>query len=155
METPSRKRKRQSNDNHENVEDDGNFMDLFTNDDGALSDTEIEHDDMNNEDDSDDNVSEESDIESDEDTNVREVRRKQKFYNIEEIMDPENFHSLPDQQEETFIWKSRDKNDPATYEWKTKVNHQGRNHNAKVIRNRPGPTRAVKQCTSLRELFDL
>ena len=91
-------------------------MDLFTNDDGALSDTEIEYDDMNNEDDSDDNVSEESDIESDEDTNVREVRRKQKFYNIEEIMDPENFHSLPDQQEETFIWKSRDKNDPATYE---------------------------------------
>ena len=84
-----------------NDENDGNFMDLFTNDDGTLSDTELEYDGMNREDDGDQNSVEESDLESDEDENVREVRRKQKFYNIEDVMDPKNYQSLPDQQSES------------------------------------------------------
>ena len=63
-------------------------MDLFTNDDGTLSDTELEYDDMNHEDDGDQDVVEESNLESDGDENVREVRCKQKFYNIEDVMDP-------------------------------------------------------------------
>ena len=41
-------------------------------------------------------------------------------------MDPKNYQSLPDQQDETFVWKARDKNDPTTYKWETKVNQQGR-----------------------------
>ena len=51
MTSPAQKRRRLNasivNDNNEN---DGNFMDLFTNDDGTLSDTELEYDDMNCED---------------------------------------------------------------------------------------------------------
>ena len=132
------------NDNDENG---GNFMDLFTNDNGTLSDTELEYDDSEE--------SEESDLESDEDGNIREVRRKQKFYNIEDVMDPKNYQSLPDQQDEIFVWKARNKNDPKTYKWETKVNHQGRLASSNVLRNQPGPTRIATQCTSLHELFDL
>ena len=107
MTSPAQKQRRLNasiiNDNDEN---DGNFMDLFANDDGTVSDTELEYDDMNREDDGDQDAVEESDLESDEDENVREVRRKQKFYNIEEVMNPKNYQSLPDQQDETFVWKT-------------------------------------------------
>ena len=153
MTSPPQKRRRLNasivNDNDEN---DGNFMDLLTNDDGTLSDTELEYDDMNLEDDGDQDAVEESDLESDEDENVR---RKQKFYNIDDVMDPKNYQSLPDQQDETFVWKARDKNDPTTYKWETKVNHHGRVASTNILRNQPGPTRIAKQFTSLRELFDL
>ena len=140
---------------NDNEENDGNFMDLFTNDDGTLSETELEYDDMNREDDGDQDAVEESDLESDVDENVREVRRKEKFYNIEGVMDPKNYQSLPDQQDETFVWKARDKNDPTTYKWETKVNYQGKAASSNVLQNQPGPTTIAKQCTSLRELFDL
>ena len=74
MTSPAQKRRRLNasivNGNDEN---DGNFMDLFTNDDRTLSDTELEYDDMNREDDGDQDTVEESDLESDEDENVREV----------------------------------------------------------------------------------
>ena len=107
MTSPAQKQRRLNasiiNDNDEN---DGNFMDLFANDDGTVSDNELEYDDMNREDDGDQDAVEESDLESDEDENVREVRRKQKFYNIEEVMNPKNYQSLPDQQDETFVWKT-------------------------------------------------
>ena len=156
MTSPAQKRRRLNasivNDNDEN---DGNFMDLFTNDDRTLSDTELEYDDMNREDDGDQDTVEESHLESDEDENVREVRRKQKFYNIEDVMDPKNYQSLPDQQDETFVWKARDKNDPKIYKWETKVNHQGRVASSNVLRNQPGPTRIAKQCASIHEFFDL
>ena len=156
MTSPAQKQRRLNasiiNDNDEN---DGNFMNLFANDDGTVSDTELEYDDMNREDDGDQDAVEESDLESDEDENVREVRRKQKFYNIEEVMNPKNYQSLPDQQDETFVWKTRDKNDPTTYKWETKVNHQGRVASSNVLQNQTGPTRIAKQCTSQRELFDL
>ena len=132
------------NDNDQNG---GNFMDLFTNDNGTLSDTELEYDDSEE--------SEESDFESDEDENIREVRSKQKFYNIEDVMDPKNYQSLHDQQDEIFVWKARNKNDPKTYKWETKVNHQGRLASSNVLRNQPGHTRIATQCTSLHELFDL
>ena len=72
---------------NDNEENDGNFIDLFTNDDGTLSDTELEYDDMNREDDGDQDAVEESDV----DENVGEVRRKEKFYNIEDVMDPKNY----------------------------------------------------------------
>ena len=156
MTSPAQKRRRLNasivNDNDEN---DGNFIDLFTNNDGTLSDTELEYDDMNREDDGDQDAVEESDLESDEDENVREVRSKQKFYNIEDVVDPKNYQSLPDQQDKTFVWKARDKNDPTTYKWETKVNHQGRVASSNLLRNQPGPSRIVKQCTSLHKLFDL
>ena len=108
---------------------------------------------MNHEDDGDQDAVEES--ESNEDENVREVRCKQKFYNIENVMDPKNYQSLPDKQDETFVWKAQDKNDPTTCKWETKVNRQQRVASSNVLRNQPGPTRIAKQCTSLRELFDL
>ena len=65
METPARKHRRRSitndvdmgnndrdNNNRENndIKDNGNFMDLFSNEDGTINDTDIEYDDMNHED---------------------------------------------------------------------------------------------------------
>ena len=61
---------------NDNDKNDGNFMDLFTNDDGTHSDTELEYYYMNCEDDGDRGAVEESHLESDEDENVYEVRRK-------------------------------------------------------------------------------
>ena len=53
-------------------------------------------------------------------------------------MDPKNYQSLPDQQDETFVWKARDKNDSTTYKWETKVSRQGRVASSNVLRNQPG-----------------
>ena len=92
------------------------FLDAFTDDlagDGDLSDTEIDYGNESGDEDID--HADESDIPGDEsDEDVRVVRpRKQKFKNLDEVMDESKYHPLPEQVPESHTWKPS-KNDPTS-----------------------------------------
>ena len=134
------------------------FLDAFTYDlagDGDLSDTEIDYGNESGDEDID--HADESDIPGDEsDEDVRVVRpRKQKFKNLDEVMDESKYHPLPEQIPESLTWKPS-KNDPTlkSYEWTTDFHPQGRAPRRNLIRNQPGPSPQAKQCINLAQLFD-
>ena len=143
-------------DENDEIEDVRTFMDAFGNDtgDGMLSETEPDYGN-DNESGSDGDDGMDDDVESDEDSEIRvAVPRKQKFKNLDAVMDEINYDSLPEQQKETYVWKSKDKNNPVSYEWTTDFSTQGRAPHRNIYRNRPGPSVAACRCTTLKELFD-
>ena len=142
------------------VEDDDprTFLDAFTDDlagDGDLSDTEIDYGNESGDEDID--HADESDIPGDEsDEDVRVVRpRKQKFKNLDEVMDESKYHPLPEQVPESHTWKpSKNDTTSKSYEWTTDFHPQGRAPRRNLIRNQPGPSPQAKQCINLAQLFD-
>lgn len=135
------------------------FLDVFGDDfagDGNLSDTEVDYGE--NSDSDSDNEAISSDEEIDNNSDDEDIRtaapRKQKFRNLDEVLDESKYDSLPEQPNETYTWKSRDKNDPESYTWTTNFNSAGRPPRRNHMENVPGPTPYAKRCKSLRELFD-
>ena len=90
------------------------------------------------------------------DDEVRVQRpRKQRFKNIDEVMDENKYEPLPPQQTETHTWTpSKNDTESKSYEWTTDFNPQGRAPRHNLIRNRPGPSPHAQQCTTIVELFD-
>ena len=134
----------------------GNFMDIFGND-GELLDTEALFDDMNASGHSNEEGIDYSDDDTDNDDEDtwRLAPRKQKFWSLEEVMDPQQYTSLPPEEQATFNWELRSRDYPKKYKWETVFNQHGRVAANNVLRNCPGPTRGAQRCTSVRELFDL
>lgn len=134
----------------------GNFMDIFGND-GELLDTEALFDDMNASGHSNEEGIDYSDDDTDnDDEDTRRLApRKQKFWSLEEVMDPQQYTSLPPEEQATFNWESRSRDYPKKYKWETVFNQHGRVAANNVLRNCPGPTRGAQRCTSVRELLDL
>lgn len=117
----------------------------------------MEFDDMNADDSSGDDGAGESsgeDPNSDDDDVRVAVPRKQKFRGIDEVLDEDNYDPLPEQEDRTFVWKSKDRNDPTSYTWKTNFNKQGRAGQRNVYHNRPGPSPEARRCSTLKELWD-
>ena len=130
------------------------FIDDLDNDDGLLSDSEILLE-------SEDDISE---SESDVELNVEEIEdvrlvapqqrpRKNLLRNFEETLDENNYDQLPPQDEQTFIYTSRDKK--TVYDWKTVYNIAGRIGNENIIRNKPGPTPLACRADTPEKMFDL
>lgn len=131
------------------------FMDAFLgdDDDGALSDTQP---DISGDNDSSDNdeILSDDEIETDDDDDLRVAApRKQKFPDLDAVMDDKNFDSLPPQEIVTHTWKSKDKKDPTQYKWTTDVTVVGRMGANNILHSVPGPTSAARSCTTLKELF--
>lgn len=143
------------------VEDDDEngrtFMDLFDGEDfagdGNLTDTEIDY--GNSDSDEDDEVDDDRASENSDDEVRTAVPRKQKFKNLDEVMDESKYEALPAQPIESHKWKpSRRDEESKEYSWTTDFNSQGRAPRRNVLSNRPGPSPQAKQCSTTDELFD-
>ena len=69
---------------------------------------------------------------------LRREMRKQIFKNLDDRLDDTNYDDLPAQEDETYVYVSRDKKTTVT--WKTNQVTTGRMLSRNVIRNRPGAT---------------
>ena len=69
---------------------------------------------------------------------LRREMRKQIFKNLDDRLDDTNYDDLPAQEDETYVYVSRDKKTTVT--WKTNQVTTGRMPSRNVIRNRPGAT---------------
>ena len=145
-------------------EDLQNVLDILDNDDdndGALTDTDIE-DGYSDDDDEDTEINfvnivdnevgtniNSSDTNEDETTNDDEIIRTvddnipirhAKLPNLEETMNEDNYDRLPPQRKQTFLWKAKDKRKHKDYKWDTVYNTEERLARKQVIPNRPGPS---------------
>ena len=134
-------------------------MDLFDDlaEDGELTDTEIDYgnqSDSENEEDHGEESESDGGDQSDDDVR-RALPRKQKFKNLNEVMDESNYDPLPQQADATYTWNpSANDDESKPYTWTTNFFRQGRVPRNNLIGNHPGPSREGKQCTAVKQLFD-